>query len=258
MEIALLLRELGVEVTQVEMLDQVMPRMLDAHTAAMALEQMRKRGVDVQLNTKAVAFTGNGHTEAVELESGETLKADILIAATGVRPNIDFLEGSGIAHGWGITVDEHLRTTIPDIYAAGDAVEVPDRLTGERYVHAIFPNAVTQGQVVGFNLLGYDVAYEGADSMNSLKHLGLPIMAAGRKDGDEVLSDRRDGALRTIYLADNHVVGFQMVGDTRAAGVLRELMNRAVDVRPFKDRLLDPSFGQGMVVWSAMAGLMAT
>jgi NADPH-dependent 2,4-dienoyl-CoA reductase/sulfur reductase-like enzyme len=256
MEIALLLRELGVEVTQVEMLNQVMPRMLDDETASVALERMRERGVDVRLNTKAAAFTGKKRAEAVELESGETLKADVLIAATGVKPNIDFLEGSGIEHKWGITVDDHLCTTASDVYAAGDAVEAPDRLTGEPYVHAIFPNAIAQGQVVGLNLLGYDVAYEGADSMNSLKHLGLPIMAVGRKDGDEMLRDRRNGTLRTIYLADSRIVGFQMVGDTSAAGVLRELMNRAVDIRSLKDWLLDPAFGQGTLVWSAIAGLM--
>jgi NADPH-dependent 2,4-dienoyl-CoA reductase/sulfur reductase-like enzyme len=253
MEIALLLCDLGVAVTQIEMLDRVMPRMLDHDTAAIALDLMRQRGVDVRLNTKGTTFVGNGRATGVALDSGETLQADILIAATGVKPNLDLLDGSGIAHGWGITVDDHLRTNAPDVYAAGDAVEAPDRMTGEPFVHAIFPNAVAQGQVVGLNLVGYDVAYEGADSMNSLKHLGLSIMAVGAKEGDEVLQDSGPNRLRTIYLQDNRIVGFQMVEDISAAGVLRALMIQRADVRRIKHKLLEPGFGMGITTWEAMA-----
>ena len=252
MEIALLLRDLGVQVTQVEMLDQVMNRMLDGDTAVIALERMRQRGVDVRLNTKAEAFVGNGRAAGVKLANGDRLEADILIAATGVKPNLDFLAGSGLAHNWGLTVDDHLRASQPDIYAGGDVIETTDRLTGETSVHAIFPNAVEQGRVVGLNLAGFDVAYGGADRMNSLKHLGLSIMAYGLKEGDEKLQARRDGALRTLYLRENRLVGFQLVRDTKAAGVLRALAVKGVDVRPLKDHLLDPAFGQGMVVGRAM------
>jgi nitrite reductase (NADH) large subunit len=253
MEIALLLRELGVAVTQVEMLDQVMATMLDRDTAAIALNLMRKRGVDMRLKTKAKAFIGKRKAKGVELASGKILEGNILIAATGVKPNLDLLEGSGIDHEWGIRVDDHLRASVPNVYAAGDAVEVPDRLTGESFVHAIFPNAVEQGRVVGLNLAGYDVRYEGADRMNSLKHLGLPIMAVGLKEGDEVLQDKRNGNLRTIYLKDNHLVGFQLVGDIRAAGILRTLIFQGGDVRSLKHHLLDPNFGQGMMVGQAVA-----
>src|SRR4030042_5193388 len=98
MEIALLLRELGVKVVQVEMLDQVMATMLDAETASIALNLMRSLGVDVRLKTKATAFIGNGSANGIRLESGELLPADLLIAPTGVKPNLDLLEDSGIAY----------------------------------------------------------------------------------------------------------------------------------------------------------------
>jgi len=252
MEIALLLRELDVSVIQVEMLDQVMSAMLDAETAAIALDLMRQRGVDVRLNTKGEAFLGNGSAQVVRLTSGDELEADILIAATGVKPNLDLLEDSGIEHNWGLRVDDHLCTSAPDIYAAGDVVEVPDRLTGEIYVHAIFPNAVEQGKVVGLNLVGYDTVYPGGERMNSLKHLGLQIMAVGLKEGDEILQEKSEGYLRTIYIKENHLVGFQLAGDIRGAGILRALMNKGSDIRPIKDRLLDPNFGQGAMVWRAI------
>jgi NAD(P)H-nitrite reductase large subunit len=252
MEIALLLRELGMDVTQVEMLDQVMSAMLTPETASYALEIMQARGINVHLNTKAESFVGNGRVTGVRLDSGDVLAADIYIAATGVRPNLELLQGSGISHRWGITVDEYLRTSAPGVYAAGDAVETTDRLTGESYVHAIFPNAVEQGRVVGLNLLGYQQPYEGADRMNSLKHLGLPIMAVGLKQGDEILHTRRNGGLRTLFLKENRLVGFQLVGDIRSAGVLRTLINQGQDVRRIKDQMLDPNFGQGTLVWQSI------
>jgi NAD(P)H-nitrite reductase large subunit len=253
MEIALLLRALGVAVIQLEMLDQVMPAQLDRETAAFAQEVMRQRGIDLRLSTKARAFIGEKQAEGVELETGEFLRGDLFVAATGVRPNLELLQDSGIAHRWGITVDDCLRTSAPDVFAAGDVVEAPDRLTGEAFVHAIFPNAVEQGQVAGLNLLGFDVRYDGADRMNSLKHLGLSIMAVGLKEGDEVLRTRWDGGLRTLYLQEDRLVGFQLVGDIRAAGNLRALLITGRNLRKLKDRLLERTFGQGTVVWDGLA-----
>lgn len=244
-EIALVLAEMGLEVTQIEALDRVMPRMLDPETAEIALGVLQERGVDVQLNTEATAFLGEEQVEAVELESGETLTADLIIAATGVKPHIEFLEGSGVKTDWGVIVDDYLLTNIPDIYAAGDVAEAKDRITGERYVHAIFPNAVAQGQVAAYNLLGFDMPYEGADSMNSLKHLGLPIVAVGAMEADEVLRVRRGEDLRKVYMKDDQIVGFRLAGDVSAGGILRSLMIRRSNVGPIKDRLLEPNFGVG-------------
>jgi NADPH-dependent 2,4-dienoyl-CoA reductase/sulfur reductase-like enzyme len=254
-EIALLLRDLGLEVTQIEMMDQVMPRALDSATAEYVLRALESRGVEVRLGCKAVAFEGAERAERVLLESGETLEADLLIAATGVRPNVGFLEGSGVDVEWGVLVDERLRTSLPDIYAAGDVAETVDLLSGERYVHAIFPNAVEQGTVVGQILAGFEVRYPGAKRMNSLKHLGLPVMVLGMKEGEEVLRARYEGTLRTLYLREDRLVGFQLVGDITAAGVLGALVDRGEPLGLLKDRLLEPNFGQGTVAWEAMGVL---
>ncbi len=244
-EVALLLSQLGAQVTIVEMLDRVLPRMLDAETAAIVLAQIEARGVEVRLFTKAEVFRGKRKVKNLELALGEILKADVYIAATGIKPNVEYLEGSGIEVGWGVWVDDHLRTNVPDVFAAGDVTETPDRLTGERWVHAIFPNAVAQGQVVGNNLLGFDVVYEGAETMNSLKHLGLQVMAVGAQTGEKELRRRRGGDLRKIFLTDGRIVGFRLAGDIRAAGVFRSLMLRGTDVRGLEAKLLSPRFGIG-------------
>jgi NAD(P)H-nitrite reductase large subunit len=255
MEITLLLRELGVAVTQVEMLDQVMPAMLDADSAAFALRAMRERGVDVRLNTRATAILDDGRAKSLLLDTGEELQADLYIAATGVRPNLEMLTGSGIIYKRGVCVDDHLRTSAADVYAAGDVIESPDWLTGEVFVHAIFPNAVEQGRVVGLNLTGFEVRYEGAEQMNSLKHLGIPLVAVGLKQGDQKLQTRQNGSLRTMYLHDDRLVGYQLVGDIRNAGALRTLLLRREKLGKLKDHLLEPNFGQSVLAWQSIAGM---
>jgi NAD(P)H-nitrite reductase large subunit len=246
-EIGLLLADLGVKVTQL-VRSRVMRSMLDPETSQLVLEMIRERGIKVQRNddADAVAFVGDQRAEAVEMRSGVRLGADLLVAATGLRPNIEFLAGSGIQMQWGILVNDRMQTNYDDVYAAGDVAETYDRLTGERYVHAIFPNAVDQGRIVAYNLLGRDARYEGADNMNSLKHLGLPVMAVGHMRGEE-LRLRHNGTLRKIYVEDGHIAGFRLTGDIRSAGIYRSLMNRGEDISAYKHRLLEPGFGMGYV-----------
>jgi NAD(P)H-nitrite reductase large subunit len=249
-ELALLLRSLDVAVTLVEMQDRLMPRMLEAETAGIVLEKVHERGVEVRFETRAEAFVGAPEVTGVQLGTGETLEADACIAATGVQPNIAWLEGSAVETKWGVIVDDCLRTNIPDVYAAGDVAETCDRMTGERYVHANFPNAVAQGRVVANNLMGHEQRYQGAESMNSLKHLGVEVIAVGAQSGQEQLRRRRDGVLRKVFLDDGRIVGFRLAGDIGCAGVYRSLMLRGVDVSPFRDRLLDARPG---AVWLAGA-----
>lgn len=241
-EVALVLRDLGLSVTLVEALDRVMPRMLDAETAEIVEKEIRRRGISLRLGTRVSAFAGKKRAELVLLESGEELAADIYVAATGVKPNIEPIADSGIGVRWGVVVDDRLRTSAADVFAAGDVAETQDRITGESYVHAIFPNAVEQGLVVAANVLGADVRYEGAESMNSLKHVGLPVIAVGAQHGPEELRVRHGDALRKLFLEDGKIVGFRLTGDVRAAGVYRSLMLKGAYVRSYGPALVEPSF----------------
>jgi nitrite reductase (NADH) large subunit len=252
MEIALLLADLGVRVTIIGRRGWVMPRMLDPETAEIAGRAMTARGVELRLGVEAIGFVdADGRAAGVRMADGEVVTADLYVVATGVKPNVSFLAGSGVAHEWGITVDDHLRTTAANIWAAGDVVEAPDRATGEAYVHAIFPNAVDQARVVAANMLGGDVAYPGAESMNSLKHLGLPIMAVGAMEGEEELRWREGDVLRKVFLRDGRVVGFRFAGEIAGGGLLRSFLLRGEDVRRFGRRLVRPGFSVGEVVLRA-------
>ncbi len=247
-EIAIVLNEMGVKVTQVEMENRVMPRMLDEESAQLAKQFLEKLGIEIRLNTKGLEFFGEEFAEGLLLESGEKLYGDLMIAATGVRPNVDFLKDSGLEIEWGLLVNEFLQTNFPDVYAAGDCTEVPDRVTGERYVHAIYPNAVEQGQIAARNALGEQVVYEGAYNMNSLKHLGIPIMALGTVGGDETLTfyDGKE-VLKKIYLTAGKITGVRLVGDIDNAGIYFSLMVQKKEVAEFKDLLLSPRFNMAFL-----------
>ena len=252
-EVALLLADLGLQVTIVSR-RWVMPRGVDPETGEVVRSALQARGVTVLQYQPAEAFEGDTEVEALRIAGGERLRADVYVAATGVKPNLECLAGSGLAMDWGITVDDDLRTSEVDVYAAGDVAETRDRLTGERYVHAIFPNAVTQGRVVAERLVGLDPVYVGAESMNSLKHLGVPVVAAGVPRGEELCL--RDGpVLRKLFLDDGRITGFQLAGDIRGAGVYRRLMLTHTDVRGYGAHLLEPTFGPGAIALRAMAGV---
>lgn len=253
-EIALLLADLGVRVTIIEQREHVMPRMLDVETAAIAGGAIVARGIDLRSGVEAAAFVErDGCAGGVRLASGEVLAADLYVAATGVKPNLAFLAGSGIEARWGISVDERLRSTAPDVWAAGDVIEARDRATGEPYVHAIFPNAVDQARVAALNILGGDVVYAGAESMNSLKHLGLPIVAVGAAEGPDELRWRAGNRLRRVFLDGGRIVGIRFAGDISGAGLLHSLMLRGEDVRGFGRRIAEPGFGEAALVLAATA-----
>src|SRR5205823_1665468 len=100
--------------------------------------------------------------------------------ATGIRPNLDWLQGSGIEINQGILVDDHLRSNVKNVYAAGDVAEGQDVVTGAAAVHAIEPTAMEHGRVVGANMAGVDRAYRGSLLMNIVDVLDLEIASFGR------------------------------------------------------------------------------
>jgi NAD(P)H-nitrite reductase large subunit len=252
-EIALVLAELGVDVTVIGRRNWIMPRVLDPVTSTVAEAALLAQGVRLRLGVQADAIVGTPSANGVRLADGQELHGDLVVACTGVKPHTEFLGGSAIEIGWGVHVDDRLATSVPGIAAAGDVAEAADWLTGERYVHAIFPNAVAQAPIAAANLLGGDLRYDGAENMNSLKHLGVPILAMGTiDDPDEVLRWQNGPELRAVYLRDDMIVGAQLAGDIRAAGVYRSLMRRRARVAQYGRHLVEPEFGMADIAFDVM------
>ncbi|MEN8196602.1 MAG: FAD-dependent oxidoreductase, partial [Pseudomonadota bacterium] len=232
-----------VELTVVEMEDRMLPRMMDDAGAAMIKRWCEAKGVAVLTSTavKSVEPSGNG----LKLDiGGNSLEADLVVCATGVRPNIEFLEGSGIETDQGILVGDRLQTNLPGIHAAGDVAQGPDFSTGEHMVHAIQPTASEHGRIAAMNMVGVDTPYRGSLIMNVLSTLGLITASYGLwqgvKGGDQIVAhdEKAFKYLRLEFDGGDVLVGCLSLGLTQHVGVLRGLIQTKTPLGPWKDRLM--------------------
>ncbi len=181
----------------------------------------------------------------VRLSTGQRLDADLVISATGVKPNIGFLEHSGITCLVGVLTDEHLQTSVPGIYAAGDCAEAFDKISGTTIVSAIQPNAAEQARVAALNMVGKTTALKGVTQINVLDTLGLISASFGNwqgvAGGEQVeLADRAAGKLLSLMFSGDQLVGCNAIGWTEHVGVMRGLVEGQVKLSPdWKQRLMD-------------------
>lgn len=221
--------------------------MMDETAGGMIMRWCRAKGVRVLTagRPKSIAQIASGLL--ITLNSGESAEADVVIVGTGVRTNTAFLAGSGIAVDDGIMVDGFLRTSVPDVYAAGDVAQGLNLCTGRTEVHAIQPTAVEHGRIAALNMAGKPTPFLGSLSMNTLDTLGLISCSfglwAGREGGERVrvVDEERFRYLRLEFF-DDRLVGANTVGMTNEIGVIRGLIQTRIRLGGWIDHLRkDPS-----------------
>jgi len=241
----------GVQLSVVEMGDRMVPRMM-GHTAGGMIKQWcEAKGVAVYTGARVEEVQrpgANGAPMNVRLSTGQNLEADLVISATGVRPNIGFLEHSGIRCLVGVLTDEHLQTNVPGVYAAGDCAEAFDKVSGKTIVSAIQPNAAEQARVAALNMVGQRAELKGVTQINVLDTLGLISTSFGNwqgVDGGEHVELTDQGTQRHLSLqfSGDRMVGCNSVGWTDHVGVMRGLVEGEVKLSDeWKQRLLaDPT-----------------
>lgn len=259
----------GVELSVVEMGDRMVPRMMGPTAGGMIRDWCEKKGVKVFTGTKVEAIEvatnepsgivgklasamGLGSSEPakglrVKLSGGQTVEADLVISATGVRPAIGFLKDSGITCLVGVLTDEHLQTNVPGIYAAGDCAEAFDKVSGKTIVSAIQPNAAEQARVAALNMVGQRADLKGVTQINVLDTLGLISTSFGNWEGvaggeHAELTDKAGGRHLSLQFKDDVMVGCNSVGWTEHVGVMRGLVEGQVKLGEWKERLMhDPT-----------------
>lgn len=237
----------GVKLTIVEMGDRMVPRMMTPGAGGMIKRWVEAKGVAVHTNAKVASIAQRDGALVATLADGTEVPADLIIAAAGVKPNIDFLEGSGVAVQAGVLVDERMQTNVPDIFAAGDVAEAIDFSTGKRLVNAIQPNAVEQGRVAALNMAGKSAVSQGTLAVNVLDALGLISSSFGQWWGDpagqtaEMMDEERHRYLSLQFKGDV-LIGATSIGLTEHVGVMRGLIQTRTHLGRWKDFLLhDPT-----------------
>lgn len=249
---ALALRQ--VSLTVVEMGDRMVPRMMDEVAGSMLKRWCQAKGVNVLTGTgikritQAATAAEARDSLTVELSDGSTLPAHLVVVSAGVQSNTEAVAGSGIAMDKGILVNDHMRTNLKHVYAAGDVAQGRDFMTGEAHVHAIQITAAAHGRVAAFNMVGQDQAYHGSINMNVLDTLGLITCSFGswQGNGGDCARLVDEAGFRYLRLefdgTSDVVIGAQAVGTTDHVGALRGLIQSKRRLGPAKAQLMaDPT-----------------
>ena len=239
------LLKVGVSVTIAVSSNRLLTRMLDDEAAALLQHRLAEAGVRILTRTDAARIVGsNGRVRSVMTAAGQVLPADLVILAKGIRPDIDLARTGGLATGRGVLVDAYLRTSRPDVFAAGDCAEAPDVLVrGKKTIPGTWFEAVAQGEAAGVNLLDRSRPSPGALKMNVMGILGIAVASMGMTEAPEpdgrVLVRVRAGNYRKLVIARDRIVGAILVGDVSEAGPITMLIRRGLtlsELQPF-----DPS-----------------
>ena len=174
--------KLGAKLSIVEIAPQILPRMIDRTGAEIVEDWMKRHGVEVRTGVQLQGIEDMDGRKRLRFQGSGALEADLVIMATGIRTNLDWLAGSGIEVNRGVVVDDHLRSSVPHVYAAGDVAEGRDFVTGAHAVHAIEPTAMEHGRIVGANMAGQPLAYRGSLLMNIVDVADLEIASFGAWD----------------------------------------------------------------------------
>jgi NAD(P)H-nitrite reductase large subunit len=246
------------KVAVIEMMPHVMPAMADVTAAKMFEDVLRERGHRVVTGARAAEILGKaGRVTGVKLENGEVVPCQLLVMAAGVRPNLEFLEGTRIQKKQGLLVDAHQQTSIKGIYAAGDVAETTDLLSGQRVVTAIWPEALNQGRIAGLNMAGVPTKYEGSMAMNVTSVLGLPIASLGLWQVTDATEYRIHSSLheskriyRKLVFKDGRPVGAVLVGPpvNTEAGILHNFIRTRQSFTVTPDQLVAGPISWGRVL----------
>lgn len=244
-EAAAACRALGLDVTLLEILPAPMARALGEELGSVFAAVHRRHGVDLRLNKGAAAFRGNGHVEEVVTTSGVHIPCALALVGVGVRPEIGWLEGSGVALGDGVLVDEHCETSVPGVYAAGDVACWPYHAAGtasaERVRLEHWDNALRQSEAAARNLLGKDTPFAPVPYFWSDQY-DLKLQYVGHALTWERIVLRGDPAgpsFVAFYLADGYVRAALGVNHARDLVALKRLIGVCAEAERLADESVD-------------------
>ncbi|MFD3191924.1 nitrite reductase large subunit NirB [Sedimentitalea sp. HM32M-2] len=241
LEAAAGLAQRGMQVTVLHLTGHLMERQLDEAAGYLLRKDLERRGITVMTQAATAAILGKERAEAVLLESGETLGADLVVMAVGIRPETRLATDAALEVARGIEVDAQMQTSDPDVYAVGECVEFDGQLFG------LVAPLYDQAKVVAASLLGEPAAFVPKEMSTKLKVTGCDLFSAGDfADGpgreDIVFRDPARGVYKRLVIEGDRLVGAVMYGDTANGSWFFGLIRDGTDIDPMRDMLI---FGPG-------------
>ena len=225
------LRRAGVHVEVVEVFPRLLPRQTDLQGAKLLQVLLEDMGFAFHLGRKTERIARTSDGLEVRLDDGTRLAADMILISAGVRPDLELAGKLGLTVDKAVLVDDRMRTSLADVYAAGDVCEHRGRYYG------IWPAAVEQGQVAGTNMAGGAAEYAGTMPTNSLKVVGIALTAFGEIDVEDrhealVFQDQAKGLYRKVVHDQGRMLGGIFLGDDQGARAALAAMRRDRVVSP--------------------------
>jgi NADPH-dependent 2,4-dienoyl-CoA reductase/sulfur reductase-like enzyme len=243
-ELAATLRQRGLEVTVIEALPRIWARFADERLSGFIQSYCEQRGVSFRTGVAITGFEGGAKLTGVTLSSGETLPCDLACVGVGIVPNVELAVAAGLEVNDGIVVDELLRSSHPDIYAAGDVINYPDSIFGRRRRVEHWGHAEYGGQVAGKNMAGGSTPYEFLSYVWS-DIFDLHLEFAGDETNPERVLQRggfEDAAFSILYLRGGMLTAFYAINaSTRELGSLRRLIQTRQPLLGRESELEDPA-----------------
>jgi NAD(P)H-nitrite reductase large subunit len=208
--------------------DRIFSRVVDAEAAAILEAELTGQGLKL-FKGNDIERIDEGQRLSLALRSGETLLSDLLVVGKGVQPNTQLASAAGLQVNDGICIDRFCSSSHPDIFAAGDAAEGADYISGEPTIQGNWMTAVEQGENAALNMLGLVAAYEGSLKNNITEIFGIDVAAVGycHDDVAETVCSytKDDGRFRKVFLDEQQrVIGATLIGETNDAGLYYQLV----------------------------------
>ena len=209
--------------------NRIFSRVVDSETSTILEEQLKAQGLNIHKQNDIKEMVEAEQLQ-LKLNSGKQLNSDLLIVGKGVSPNTQLAVAAGLDVADGILINENCRSSHPDVFAAGDAAEGADFITGEPTIQGNWMTAVEQGENAALNMLGIECRYQGSLKNNITEIFGIEVAAVGycQDDVAEIISSWNSitGRFRRVFLDEQQrVVGANMVGETNDAGLYYQLVS---------------------------------
>ena len=217
LEVAAVIRQLGLDVTVVEMADRVMSRVVSPEISDFYQIEHSTQGVRLRLSSGVARFRGDGRVEAVETDDGELIPADFVVVGVGIAPNTELASAAGLVVEDGILVDDRCQSSDADIYAVGDCTNHPNSIYDRRLRLESVHNALEQAKTAVSNICGVESHYSQVPWFWSDQY-DLKLQIAGLSEGyDDVVirGNPADRSFACLYLRDGKLIATDAVNSPR-------------------------------------------
>ena len=251
--------------------DRYWPNVLDEEESRIVTERLRQEGVTLVTQAEAAEVLGRrGRVAGVRLKDGRQIGCDLLAYAIGVQPRVALARQAGLRVDRGILVDEFLRTSAPDVFAAGDAAQVYDPSLGRALLDTLWSQARAQGSAAGRNLAGQERAYARAVPFNVTRLAGLvttiigtvgtgrdeELIGIARGDSETwrhrpdaiVAASHQDVNRLRLMVGEQRLQGAVVMGAQELSAPLQDLVAAGADIGSTRERLLAPGAPLGDLV----------